>query len=598
MGLFNIISNLLGRASGILGALSQQQTNGLSLWGTLQAPIFPLYLTNNPLPNGFPWGFLTAAGSNPYSQSPNTGVIRSFDFTVKRGIIAPDGYQKDVILINGQFPGPVIEANWGDIIQVTVHNQITGPEEGTAFHWHGLLQKETPWYDGVPAVQQCPIAPGASFSYQFKADLYGTSWYHSHYSAQYAGGLLGPMIIHGPSNADYDIDLGPVFLTDYYHQEYFSVIKQLTAPLGSVGGNLLPKSDNNLINGKMNFDCSTKAAGDNTKCTDNAGISQFRFTTGKTHRIRLINAGAEGIQRFSIDGHSMTVIANDFVPIKPYKTNVVTLGIGQRSDVLVTANVGKSDSAFWMRSNVSTICSLTTQGNALAAIYYDKADTSKAPTSPAWNAPDPGTCANDDLATTEPFYSITPSPTPDTTKVMEINTFVNATGHFLWTFDGTSFRANFNNPILLLANQGNFSYQPEWNVKNFGSNKTIRVVVTNRSPVAHPMHLHGHNMQILAEGPGDWDGTTIVRPSNPQRRDVQQLRANGYMVMQYDTDNPGVWPFHCHIAWHVSGGLYANMMEQPDKIKNRNVPQVMAQTCRDWAAYTNTDVVEQIDSGL
>jgi FtsP/CotA-like multicopper oxidase with cupredoxin domain len=108
---------------------------------------------------------------------------------VKRGVIAPDGYSKSVILINGQFPGPLIEANWGDTIQVTLHNQITGPEEGTSFHWHGLLQKETPWYDGVPAVQQCPVAPGASFTYQFKADLYGTSWYHSHYSAQYAGRL-------------------------------------------------------------------------------------------------------------------------------------------------------------------------------------------------------------------------------------------------------------------------------------------------------------------------------------------------------------------------------------------------------------------------
>lgn len=51
-------------------------------------------------------------------------------------------------------------------------------------------------------------------SYRFRADQYGTSWYHSHYSSQYAGGILGPMIIHGPSNYDYDIDLGPVFLQD------------------------------------------------------------------------------------------------------------------------------------------------------------------------------------------------------------------------------------------------------------------------------------------------------------------------------------------------------------------------------------------------
>jgi len=35
--------------------------------------------------------------------------------------------------------------------KVTVKNNIFGPEEGTSLHWHGLLQKDTPWFDGVPA---------------------------------------------------------------------------------------------------------------------------------------------------------------------------------------------------------------------------------------------------------------------------------------------------------------------------------------------------------------------------------------------------------------------------------------------------------------
>lgn len=68
-----------------------------------------------------------------------------------------------MILINGQFPGPMIEANWGDYIEVIVHNNITGPEEGTSLHWHGMLQKDTPWMDGVPSISQCPIAPGSTF---------------------------------------------------------------------------------------------------------------------------------------------------------------------------------------------------------------------------------------------------------------------------------------------------------------------------------------------------------------------------------------------------------------------------------------------------
>jgi FtsP/CotA-like multicopper oxidase with cupredoxin domain len=42
--------------------------------------------------------------------------------------------------------------------------------------------------------------------------LYGTTWYHSHYSGQYAGGLYGTMVIYGPANAKYDVDVGPILL--------------------------------------------------------------------------------------------------------------------------------------------------------------------------------------------------------------------------------------------------------------------------------------------------------------------------------------------------------------------------------------------------
>ena len=346
------------------------------------------------------------------------------------------------------------------------------------------------------------------------------------------------MIIHGPGNAIYDIDVGPVFLTDYYHQDYFNIVQDVVKPLAD-GGNPAPASDNNLINGKMNFDCSTVAAGDTTPCTNDAGISKFKFTTGKIHRLRLINAGAEGIQRFSIDGHQMTVIANDFVPLKPYTTNVVTLGIGQRTDVLVTADQGPATSSFWMRSNISTICSITNQGNAVAAIYYDKADTTKTPASTAWDVPDPGTCENDDLSLTVPYFPIAPTMQPATTRAMDVNFEINGTGSFLWTLDDQTFRADYNAPVLLLANQGNLTFQSQWNVKNFGSNTTIRVIVNNKTPAAHPMHLHGHNMHILHQGPGVYDGVSVTNPENPQRRDVQLLPPNGHIVWQISADNPG-----------------------------------------------------------
>lgn len=266
---------------------------------------------------------------------------------------------------------------------------------------------------------------------------------------------------------------------DWYHKEYFDIIEEMLKPNGS------PRvlSDNNLINGKMHFDCATVAKGDKTPCVNNAGISKFRFKTGKTHRLRLINSGGDGVQRFSIDEHTLTVIAEDFVPVKPYNTSVVTLGVGQRADVLVTANVGKPDAKFWMRSNMTT-CSPARQPNALAAIYYDKADTSSTPSSKAWNIPDPGTCANEDLSVTEPLFPI-PLPKPMITQWMDIEMYKNASNVTLWKFNGVSMRTDYNNPVILLANQGNFSYPQEWNVVNYRDSTKIRLIVNNKGPVAY-----------------------------------------------------------------------------------------------------------------
>lgn len=572
--------------------LTQEQTNGASQLGTLDAPQFPQFLTSNPLPDGYPWGTQTANNSDPYTEAPNTGVTRYYQFTLSRAQLAPDGYQKNVILVNDHFPGPTIEANWGDYIEVQVTNNIDGPKEGTSLHWHGLLQTATPWFDGTPSVQQCPIAPNATFTYRFKADLYGTSWYHSHYSAQYAGGLLGPMIIHGPSNYDYDIDLGPIILSDYYHKDYFEIVEEIESTNQSLWRTY---SDNNLINGKMYFNCST--VNDGTPCTNNAPLSKFTFQEGKSHRLRLINAGAAGQQFFSIDGHEMTVIANDYVPIKPYTTNTVFLGIGQRTDVVIQAN-GSANSAYWMRSNISTICNLPLQPQALAEVYYDGADTTKQPTTQPWPYTDNGQCNNDNLSLTTPYYAITPDPNPAKTFNVIVDAVKNASGHLEWRLNEQAFRGDYNDPLLLQAQEQNQTYDAEWNVVQPGDARTVRLIINNNSTVSHPMHLHGHNMYILHEGDGFYDGQPFVNPANPQRRDTQMLRPSGHIVAQYDANNPGVWPFHCHIAWHLSLGLYMNILERPDDITSMSIPDVIQQTCTDWDAYTSQAVVDQIDSGL
>lgn len=128
-------------------------------------------------------------------------------------------------------------------------------------------------------------------------------------------------------------------------------------------------------------------------------------------------------------------------------------------------------------------------------------------------------------------------------------------------------------------------------------------VVQNLSPLPHPMHLHGHDFLILGSE-ANADFTTDLSPtlsySNPARRDVTMLPALGYLVIAFKADNPGNWLFHCHIAWHVSGGLASDFMERRDEqaalISESDLAAYNA-NCDAWNTYSKT-VPPKIDSGI
>src|SRR4051812_45134202 len=112
---------------------------------------------------------------------------------------------------------------------------------GTGIHWHGIRQLNSCQHDGVPGVTECPIAPGKTRQYVFKCTQFGTTWYHSHWSAQYTEGVVGTLIIDGPATANYDEDLGTVSLTDWYYTPGFELNEQ--AQLSRTG----PPTPDNIL---------------------------------------------------------------------------------------------------------------------------------------------------------------------------------------------------------------------------------------------------------------------------------------------------------------------------------------------------------------
>lgn len=298
--------------------------------------------------------------------------------------------------------------------------------------------------------------------------------------------MFGAIVVYGPWEHDYDVDMGPIILNEYHHSDYVSIVKSVTSPHPQPPPPV-PISDNNLISGKMQVDCSGVSGGQ--KCSNNAGVSVFRFQSGKKHRLRLINAGADSAQQFSIDGHTMTVIENDYVAVKPYNTTIVTLGVGQRQDVIVTATGSPTDS-YWMRSNIT--CFQARQPQALAMVYYEAADTNKQPASSPWPNPAPG-CVNDALEKTIPAYPIA-LPDPDKTVTLEMTFRPNARGIWTWFMNNSTFYTNYSSSVLASASSGAASstFPSSWNVFDMGSARSYRFVSYNRTPGPHPFHLHGH----------------------------------------------------------------------------------------------------------
>jgi len=537
------------------------------------------------------WAQGFTSSTDMYTSWPNTGVIRSYNLRLENTTCNPDGAGSRVcLLINGRFLGPTIVANWGDTIRVTVRNNLQS--NGTSIHWHGFRMLNKNIQDGVNGITECALAPGDFKTYQFQATEYGTTWYHSHFSHQYGDGVVGTVIVNGPATANYDEDLGVMPITDWYYNTAFQAAS--IAFQNGQAGLGPPVGDNILINGT-----AKNAAG-------SGAWNRVTIQAGKRYRLRLVNTAVDTNMLVNLDGHPFQVIATDFVPINPYNTTHLQIGIGQRYDVIITAN--QTAGNYWFRATADGLCQSRNAREGRAIFTYQGrpvADpTSTAPTVPFTACLDPVT-------------------TPKIVKNVPSSTFaaqaknlpvafgpVAANGNtVLWTINGTSMIIDPGKPTIKYVAENNNSFPQSYNVVEVPATSTstwtywVIQQAVGAPPIAHPIHLHGHDSYILGAGDGQFNAATHfsqLRFRNPPRRDVSQLKGNGWLVIAYPTDNPGAWLMHCHIAFHVGMGLSVQFLERKQQIVLPATGSEWYNNCNNWAAYKagNTDVWPQDDSGL
>lgn len=443
------------------------------------------------------------------------------------------------MLVNDQLPGPAIVADWGDTVRVHVTNLLK--TNGTSIHFHGVNQLNTNRQDGVNGVTECPLAPNLSRTYEWRATQHGSSWYHSHHTTQYGAGVYGPIVLNGPATANFDLDLGPAVISDYWYEPGFEVaaIAEEAALKGTAG--LTP--DNFLFNGK-----AKDAQG-------NGQYETFHVASNRTHRLRLINTATESAVHFAVEGHNLLVIAADFVPVEPYQVSSLMVGIAQRYDVVVKAD--QPSGAYWVRAEAESACGGSVNHRGLAVLKYDSSNLTvpaggeptdnpyatpcQAPSlTPYW--PSDAGSASDFAETYQPLLL-----DYDPTQIAADNgTFI------IWKFNKMGIDTTWADPTLSSI-ADNTSYPPSAAVFEIPSTqKYAYYVIQNKGGIAsfipHPIHLHGHDYYVLGRGKGVFNTSDLadLNFKDPIRRDTEYIdgdnhtQTGSWLALSWKLGNPGV----------------------------------------------------------
>lgn len=524
---------------------------------------------------------------------------REYHWVISDADLNPDGIYRPMIVINNQFPGPLIECNEDDKIVIQVQNKAAN---ATSIHFHGLYQMGTNFMDGTVGVTQCPIASNSSFTYEFSVrGQSGTYWYHAHHGAQASDGLLGPLVIHSKDELtlqklDYASDR-VIMVQDHYHNTTSELLMDYLQPDKE---NDEPVPDNPLINGRGLRACDEF---DGWRCeTSNTSRPVFDLGAGQRHRLRFINVGAFAEFQIQIDEHPFYITEVDGTDVHPEPFHRLNIMPAQRYSVVVETNVTTQES-YWLRARMVSRC-FTTRNERLQAelrgiVRYVSPvikATDGEPNSKDWSEAVEVVCRDLNTSALHPVQHRAPPPVDHFIALranFEIGDWALARGFF----NSSSWHPNATHPSLhrfLDAGPGSAAIDAPIGVndKVFDTNndfvlqtrgvQTVDISINNFDDGAHPFHLHGHKFFVMAQASKGYPPPTQAAfdkymaehggvPSNPLRRDTVTVEPYSWAIVRVVLDNPGMWTFHCHNTWHAEAGMVMQFLVRSEVVSRWKV---------------------------
>lgn len=535
---------------------------------------------------------------------------KEYTLNVEAGRIAVDGVSSNAILMGGSVPAPTMRWREDEEVVVYATNRLAVP---TSIHWHGLLiegvMDGAPGFNGYVAIQ-----PGETYTYRFKLRQAGTYWYHSHSAMQEQQGMYGAIVIEPsgrePVRADRDY---VVVLSDHTQEDPKRVLSNLKADAGYYNYGKRTLIDFFRDANRDGFNTALKDRLDwgdmRMDPTDLADVTGYTFlingrgpkdnwtalfNPGERIRLRFINASAMSFFDVRIPELPMTVFSADGQNVQPVRVDEFRFGVGETYDVIVLPRDDKAFTIFaepidrsgYARATLApregieaaipeqrprTILSMADMGmahggmdhgsmtgmdhgsmagRAMSTDAMGAMDHSKMGAAPMAGM-DHGTMGAAEGAERRPFgwadasippgmkaldYADLKASTPnsdDREPTQEIE--VRLTGimeRYMWNLNGRPFEND--EPIRVAYGE------------------RVRLKFINTTMMAHPMHLHGMFVELE-------NGQTDRKP----RKHVVVVPPGKTVSAVLTANEPGDWPFHCHLIYHMEAGMMTRFIVEP-----------------------------------
>jgi len=425
----------------------------------------------------------------------------------------------------------------GGGFDVEVVNRLRVP---TAIHWHGLILPN--FMDGVPYVTQDPIAPGASARYQFPLKQGGTYWMHSHFGLQEQFQASAPLILWTTDEHAAAPRQHVVSLTDFSFKKPGEILKGLKAgmkmpAMKSADGKpaAMPKMGDGppvemkaqvwneatrsftggVVRRPMpDIDVRYDALLANLRTLDDPQV--LPVSAGEAVLLRFIAMSSS--TGFLVDTAPLEaeLVAVDGKPVAPLRGTVFQLATAQRMDLRVTIPAGGG--AF----------PILAQGEGTKQLCGVVLATAGAPNPRLTESQRTASLPAAALDHTQErrLRARNPLPARAADRVLPAVLGGNMM-RYVWSINGQPY--------------------PHRNPLTVRGGERVHIAITNSTGMGHPMHLHGHDFQVV-----EIDGQAV----DGALRDTVLVPAGSAVRIAFDADNPGVWAFHCHLLYHLATGMF------------------------------------------